>query len=238
MALNQLISAAKNSIVGLYEDLIDHVGSGSHFRYGKYIGIALIATLVVIGSYMGYRLYTNHRIQTAQYDFGTLLDLYNAQQDAPKDEFVSIAKQAGDGYSKHKNTVIAPLFIALQSDALVKADASEQALRVMEEYSTHLSAHTPFAPLFKTKQALLSLDSQDPLIESKGLATLQELAHDSKNMHRDYALYNLFTYYWTHQNSELARATGQELLASQQGEMRAPSPWSASVAEKLETLGS
>jgi hypothetical protein len=221
----------------LYEDCAAHIDR-SHVSYIKYLGIALVAILVVAGSYTGYRLYTNHRIQAAQYDFGTLLDLYNAKQDAPKDEFVRIAAQAGNGYSKHKNTVIAPLFIALQSDALVKADEPEQALQVMEEYSSHVNTHTPFAQLFKTKQALLSLDSQDPLVESKGLATLQELAQDSKNIHRDYALYNLFTYYWIHQNIELARATGQELLASQQGEMRAPSPWSASIAEKLETLGS
>lgn len=237
MAINQLISAAKNSLIGLYEDCMEHIDR-SYFRYGKYLSIALVVVLAVTGSYMGYRLYTNYRIKAAQYDFGTILDLYNAKQDATKDDFIAIAAQAGTGYTKHKNTIIAPLFIVLQSDALIKADASEQALRVMEDYSTHNNAHAPFAQLFKTKQALLSLDSQDPLIENKGLAALQELAQDSKNLHRDYALYNLFTYYWTHQNIELARATGQELLASQQGEMRAPSPWSAAVAEKLETLGS
>jgi hypothetical protein len=236
MAFNELLLITKQNVAAWYAHAMD-IMSDPRIAYGKYISIGLAVLLVCTGGFFGYRWYVTHRDQAAQYDFGVTLDLYVKAQESKDADFVYIAEQAEEGYTKHKRSAVAPFFIVLQADALIKAGKKEEARLVMDAYAPQLSAPAPMAFLFKTKQSLLSLDSADEQVRNKGLSDLQELAHNAKNMYRDDALYQLFTYHWVRGDVDQARIAGQEFMEAYGAEMRAPSPWLAVVAEKLDTLG-
>jgi hypothetical protein len=236
MATKQQGLITKKSIMRVYDRFLSFIENPTT-AYGKYIILALAIVIATAGGYMGYRWYVGHRNQAAQYTFGTILDSYLNIHDGTDADFLQVAQQAEEGFKKHKNSALAPLFITLQADALIQAYQAQAALDLMSGYLPYLDTTLRSAPLFKTKLALLNLACKDEASRSTGLEMLQAIAHDTTNVQRDYAQYQLFIYYWTHDALDDARAIGQELLTSQKDEMRAPSPWGSVVAEKLESLG-
>ncbi|HEV2916808.1 MAG TPA: hypothetical protein VGW78_03610 [Candidatus Babeliales bacterium] len=235
MVLYEFFYVAKERIATWYTYTLRAFGY-SRFPYGKQVLIALLIIVLLLKGFFGYRWYQRYQNRSAQYDFGVLLDHYTQEQSNQKPDFMAIAGKAEKGYQKHRRSAVAPFFIALQTDALLKDNQKEEALQVMDAHAPQISEHTPIASLFHIKHALLLLDSADEANRQKGLDQLQALARDTNNVFRDNALYQLFTYYWVNGKVQEAKLSGQELVDAYGQDMRASSPWVALVAEQLETL--
>lgn len=205
----------------------------------KILQYSLIFLLLVssgIGVYFGYRWYASYREQAAQLAFGITLDQYNDLLEKEDADFVAIAQEFAQGYKNHKNSSLAPYFLSAQADALIKAGDKKGALAVMDTLVDTNQAHAPMMALFKTKRALLALDSGDETRTQKSLDELETVAQDTTNIYRDYALYHLGMYHWVHNNIEAAKKAWQELVAIEQGDAFSVSPWAALVSDTLQSI--
>jgi cytochrome c-type biogenesis protein CcmH/NrfG len=94
-------------------------------------------------------------------------------------------------------------------------------------------AGSPLIALYEMERALIQLDSADDKFQQAGLQTLQALADDKNNTHRDSAQYYLGNYYWAHNDVDKAHDIWQKLVDEQRDEKLAPSPWVQQVQQQL-----
>ena len=205
-------------------------------RYGTPILFTLLALAALSAIYMGYRWYAQGQEQKAQYACNMLLDEYMQLQKEPNADYASFADKAQLVYETHKGSAVAPYIGLLTVDAQLKAGKREEAVASMNQVASAAARNPVAADLFKTKEALLKIDSADPIKQEEGFKMLALLADNTDNKHRDYALYQLGLYHWNKNDLQAARAAWQELVESQEVELRAPSPWVDMVAEKLAVI--
>jgi hypothetical protein len=220
------------TVQSVFHAIADYCTDKMHI---KYILIAFCLVVSAAGAYVGYRWYDARRQADAQFAFGVLLDQFNNALEQDKVNFASFANEFARGYENHKNTALAPYFLSLQADALIKAGNKPEALTVMDK-AVHVQSAPSFAPLFKIKRDLLILDGADTNRVSQALEELQTLAQDTNNTHRDYALYHLGMYHWVHDNIQEARVAWQELVNMQSGNVFSDSPWASLVVDQLQSI--
>lgn len=205
-------------------------------RYGTPFLFTLLALAALSAIYMGYRWYAQGREQKAQYACNLLLDEYMHLQKEASADYAAFAEKAHIIYAEHKRAAVAPYIGLLIVDAELKAGKKEEAVATMDTVASAAESNAIVSDLFKTKQALLKIDSADQAQQEEGFKMLALLADNSDNKHRDYALYQLGLYHWNKNDLQAARAAWQELVESQEVELRAPSPWVDMVAEKLAVI--
>lgn len=229
-------------------------------RYGTPILFTALMCAPLFATYLGYRWYSNNYEQRAQYACSQLIDEYLklsdsgssrglsdevlakseaiAEPDLKAVSFELFAKKAWATYAAHKRSAVAPYIGLLAVDAELKLGKHEEAVAGMDQLVA-ATAHNKIAgDLFKIKQALLMIDSANPNTQEAGFKNLALLADNTDNPHRDYALYQLGLYHWNNNDVQNARVAWQELVESQEVELRAPSPWVEGAAEKLATIPS
>lgn len=205
-------------------------------RYGTPILFTLLALAALSAIYMGYRWYAQGREQKAQYACNLLLDEYTRLHKEPNPDYATFAEKAQAIYITHERAAVAPYIGLLIVDAQLKAGKKEEAVASMDRVASAAARNPVVGDLFKTKQALLKIDSIDPVQQEEGFKMLALLADNGDNKHRDYALYQLGLYHWNKNDLQAARIAWQELVESQEVELRAPSPWVDMVAEKLAVI--
>lgn len=217
-------------------------------RYGTPILFTALMCAALFAIYLGYRWYSNGCEQRAQYACSQLIDEYLklsdsgssgvafAEPDVKAESFEAFAKKAWTAYATHKRSASAPYMGLLAVDAQLKAGKHEEAVASMNQLVAATSHNKIVGDLFKTKQALLMIDSADAQQQEAGFKNLALLADNADNPHRDYALYHLGLYHWNNNDVQNARVAWQELVESQEVELRAPSPWVEGAAEKLATI--
>lgn len=237
MAAGPLFNRIKDRVRG-WIDALQGKPKPEHpiIRYGTPIAFTLLGILVLIALFYSYRWYSNRQEQAAQYAFNTLIDEYIELQKQPDADYNTIAQKFAQLYAHYKNSAVGPFIASFHVDALLKAQRHDDAIAVMDMVVTALPKDPNTAALFKTKHALLLLDSVIAEKQEVGLKELEQLADNIDNPHRDYALYHLGLYHWTHNNMQQARVAWQELVDSQEVELSAPSPWVEAVSEKLATI--
>ena len=151
-------------------------------------------------------------------------------------DFAAFSEKVLAAYQKHKNSAVAPYMGLLAVEAQLKMGNHEAAVAYMHDLVHAVQRNHIAGDLFKTKEALLMIDSTDPLQQENGFKTLALLADNADNPHRDYALYHVGLYHWNRNDIQEARVAWQELVESQEVELRAPSPWAEVVSEKLATI--
>jgi hypothetical protein len=205
-------------------------------RYGTPILFAAFALAALSAVYVGYRWYAQGREQKAQYACSELLDEYLRLQAEQTPDYSGFVAKAQTVYAYHKRSAVAPYIGLLVVDAELKRGNHPAAVAMMDTVSAAADNNDIVGDLFKTKQALLKIDSADQVQQEEGFKQLALLADNGDNPHRDYALYQLGLYHWNKNDLQAARTAWQELVESQEVELRAPSPWADVVAEKLATI--
>jgi hypothetical protein len=226
------------STVHSWIDMIQGKPKPEHplIRYGTPILFSLLAVAALSAIYVGYRWYAQGREQKAQYACSKLLDEYMQLQKETAPDFNGFATKAMTVYADHSRSAVAPYIGLLAVDAQLKSGARDQASATMDTLVAAASSNKVVGDLFKTKQALLMIDSADTVAQEEGFKQLALLADNADNPHRDYALYHLGLYHWNKNDIQAARVAWQDLVESQEVELRAPSPWVDLVADKLATI--
>lgn len=205
-------------------------------RYGTPILFTALALAALSAIYVGYRWYAHGREQRAQYACSQLIDEYMQLQKETAPDFGAFAQKARVVYGEQSSSAVAPYIGLLAVDAQLKAGAQADAVALMDDLVDATARNAIVGDLFKTKQALLMIDSADAAAQEEGFKKLALLADNAENPHRDYALYHLGLYHWNKNDIQQARVAWQELVESQEVELRAPSPWVDLVSEKLATI--
>lgn len=205
-------------------------------RYGTPILFAALACAALSAIYVGYRWYAQGREQNAQYACSILMNEYIQLQKEETPDYDTFAHKALALYADHTGTSVAPYIGLLAVEAQLKLGKHDEAVASIENLVTATAKNKIVADLFKTKQALLMIDSVDSAQQETGFKNLAMLADNSDNPHRDYALYHLGLYHWNKNDVRAARVAWQELVESQEVELRAPSPWVEIVSDKLATI--
>ncbi len=205
-------------------------------RYGTPILSILVACALLFGLYMGYKWYKQGCEQDAQYRCSVLMDEYMHLQKTESPDFGTFLEKVLAAYQKHKNSAVAPYIGLLAVEAQLKMGNHDAAVASMHGLVSVVQHNRIVGDLFKTKEALLMIDSADPVEQENGFKMLALLADNADNPHRDYALYHLGLYHWNKNDIQEARVVWQELVESQEVELRAPSPWAEVVSEKLATI--
>ena len=129
-----------------------------------------------------------------------------------------------------------PYYLSFQADGLLKQGKKNEAIGVMDEMIQHMPVSSPLLPLFKTKRALIKLDSDDEAIQQEAVQELEVLAKDSDNQFQDLAQFYLGRYYWSNDQIVEAKQVWQQLVDEQRKQRLAPSPWAEEVKNVVETI--
>lgn len=185
--------------------------------------VFLLLTLL----YFGQKQWVSWRERSAQIALATLLKHTKTELKKENRDYARILKEIEQEYVRHKNSYLAPFFLNLKSNVLVKAGDFRQALDVIDDALLVASDPILFHVL-KTKRALMYIDfsSSD---QSEGIAELILLAEKEDNPIRDMAQFYLGRYYWIQGNAERAKAVWQPLIETQSEHRIAPSPFIFSV---------
>ena len=212
---------------------LDTVSSGKHF---KELIVGLTVSAVIVIGIGGYTFYKKQKESAA---YSTFYDCMQEYQLAIKNSslWTQVEMQCSLGYEQHSNTNVAPYFLVMKSDALLRQEKREEALTVLDNALQLLPEMSPLLMLYQTKRGLLALDMNDPTLQKKALVELDQFAHDAKNSNRDLALYYVGLYYWSHDNLDDARRIWQELITQFPEETGlAVSPWAQAAKEKLSQI--
>lgn len=206
-------------------------------RYIRSIMIAILAILVVGGGYMGYRWYAVSKEQHAHQaiadymrDYQSAMNLNTLAEWQRVDGLLSL------GYTHHKKTQIAPFFLMLRAEALLRQHNLIEAIAVLEQAVNALPLQAPMRPLFITKRALVLLDHPEEAMQKEGLQELIKLARDKDNHYNDVALFYLGRYYWAQNNMQDAQKVWQELVDNSVMEQAYPSPWVKEAKNALKQI--
>lgn len=219
-----------------FKDMIKHGMYVGKQRYRAFVDengwqaqvttIGLVVVLVVFGGYWLYKKYSLQSEQNAQRMFMGCMDMVNRAEENP--HLWQNVEQVCDQYALEKS-VLRPYFIAYKAEALIKQGKLADAAAALDQ-AIPLMKDPAIAMLFKTKRALVRMDSADQAEQQKGLKDLEELAYDAKNPSRDMALYYVGLYYWRIDDREHARKAWKELEAISPREDNAKvSPWALLV---------
>lgn len=210
-----------------------HRGKGTN-SYIIWLSGAVLVALIATGGFWGYKKYVMHREQAAQKVFADCMHEYTMVL-AGNGTWENVEELSRVGYEDHKNSNLAPYFLALQADALLAQNKQEEAAKIFDTLLTSLPKKSPLYSLYATKRALINIDRGESAgAATMGLEQLKALADDTKNLQRDVALYYLGLYYWSENSIQEAQKAWQELIDMQQ-DQKVPSPWAARAREKMPT---
>jgi cytochrome c-type biogenesis protein CcmH/NrfG len=236
MAILNELRALYEIIISTIRDFFDSQGSYVK-RYIRIIGITIGAFLALTAGYFVYRWYVVSREQNAHAAIANYMhDFQLAMKADTPAEWQRIDGLLALGYKQYKDSNLAPFFLLLRADALVRQDNAVEAVNVLQNAIHELSARSPIMPLFKTKKALILVDSKDEIMQKEGVQDLIQLARDKNNQCNDVALFYLGRYYWTHDNVQDAKKAWQELVDSNAMEKAYPSPWAAEAKKALKQI--
>lgn len=95
-----------------------------------------------------------------------------------------------------KKSSAQPYLKIIVSEALWQQNNTEEALAMLEQGCQQLPTDSSFfGALFRTKAAALQMASADEAVRQKGVAQLEALSTDKKNIHRTYAQFLLANHF-------------------------------------------
>lgn len=202
--------------------------------YNKHILIGAVVAIALGAALFGYGVY-NRRYEEASFQlFAQNLEEYERMdQSAKKEDWASIALLFKMGHTQYKSSVLAPLFLAYQAQALLKQNNTQEAITVMDQAVYGMKKSSPVYGLYKAKLALMKVDSTDSNIHDAGIVLLTELAQDSSNKSSDIAAYYLGLHYWDAKDVAKAKETWEKLVGSMKDNVKGVSPWAQQAQAKL-----
>ncbi len=236
MAILNELRALYFIILRSLEDFFDEYG----FNIGRYVRAILIMVAIILvtsGGYFGYRWYIVSREQNAHQAIADYMRDYRLAMNLnTPTEWQRIDGLLAIGYAQHKESHLAPFFLMLRAEALVRQNNMVEAINVLEQATNALPVQSSIKSLFIAKRALILLDHQDEAMQKEGLQQLISLARDKSNPYNDLALFYLGRYYWAHNNLQDAQKAWQELVDNSVMEKAYPSPWVKEAKNSLKQI--
>ena len=225
------MNQAKKSYKIVWEEKIDAVQHYFKKNNGMITIIAGVILLIAAGGY-GYRYWNRQKEQAAHTILHDCLSEYEGAQQG-KANWADVAAMCQAGYEKFKGTAIAPYILAVAIDCLLADQKQPEALEKINIMLSKVNK-SPLYNLYALKRALLILDMPDTALHSQALATIEQLANDTKNIYNDSAQYYAGYYYRQQGNTQKAMEFWNTLIANnkeitEQGR----SPWAALAQEKM-----
>lgn len=199
---------------------------------------ALAAIVLVTALYVGYQWYVTSREQKAQQLFSLYMQDFASQKASHDQEGLQrVERLFAEGHTQYRSSALAPYFLAMQAEVQLQQDKQDEALATLHMVVTSLPSSSPMLPLFKTKHALVALDSKDESIRNVGLQELMSVARDTHFAYNDMALFYLGRYYWSQNDLQEAKKIWQELVDLRSLDQAAsPSPWAHEAQQALKQL--
>lgn len=197
-------------------------------RYGIYL---LSALLIGSGSWFGYKYYRKSVERKSFAQFAESLDDYYKLAAAPTTKAAWQDAQAGlaERAKANSGSALAPYFIALQADALLKEGNRDAALATYAQVLAQLPKDSPLVPLYTIKHALIQIDSSEEATRLAGMKALQTIAADKNSPVQDMALYNLGYLAWVSNDIATAENNFRKLIVEHKD-----SVWAKMALAKLE----
>lgn len=197
-------------------------------RYGIYL---LSALLIGSGSWFGYKYYRKSIERKSFAQFAESLDDYYKLAAAPTTKTAWQDAQAGlEARAKtNSGSSLAPYFVALQADALLKEGNRDAAIATYAKVLSQLPKNSPFIPLYTIKHALIQIDSAEEATRLAGMKALEAIAADNNSPVQDMALYNLGYLAWVSNNIAAAENNFRKLILEHKD-----SVWAKMALAKLE----
>ncbi len=216
----------------------------------KTFTLLLLAVLVALGGWWGYKGYRFMRERSTQKAHMAFVDAYDAYQQAlarqvspqtKPEEYAEVLEQAEVDLKQadihYKRSVFAPFFKMLLANIEIQKNDREAGLRTMNEGLKQLGSTSPYYGLYDIAYALMLLDSKDPL---QGVVRLEKIANDAAHINQDMACYYLGLYYAAHGEIEKAIAYWKLVIAMVPSQetvsARAQSPWIKLAQAQLEVF--
>jgi len=219
--------AIQNTTSSMFKNISDFFQS-----HGKHIYIFLSFFLAIVGLFFAHKLWVGYRERAAQYDFSVLMTEYETMLREKDAQWSELLEKFEKNYTKHSSSSLLPYYLGYKVQILLHQDKRDEALTTLDAMIRDM-AGSPLIALYEMERALIQLDSVDDKLQHAGLQTLQTLADDKNNTHRDSAQYYLGNYYWAHNEVDKAHDIWQKLVDEQRDEKLAPSPWVKQVQQQL-----
>lgn len=226
-------TSISKTLTSWYQDVFNHSKKNDH--YSRELTIAACLGLLVAGGYYSYRWYTNNKNSAAHALFSqNLEELERVMQDGKQEDWASIQTLFKLGYDQYPKSSLAPYFLAYQAEALIKQGELEQAISTMHKAVDQMPSNSPVLGLYKTKVALMELDSANTDTQKTGLESLHAIAQHAGSTAQDVAAYHLGLYYWVKNDTAQAKHVWTALIEATHSKDKAgKSPWAAKAQEKL-----
>lgn len=205
-------------------------------KYVKPVGIGLLVLFLAVGGWYVYRTHAYTKDQEAFKVFNECLAESEKAVEG-RASWQEVDAMCQKGYERYKSTGIAPYIVAIRIEALLAQQNYDAALEQSSILISQLSSSSPLYNLYKTKHALLQMDSAQENVRAEGVQTLQSLAEDVKNNYNDVALYYLGLHHMMNNEIEKAKEVWTRLVTlGSSKDRQSQSPWASRAQEKLQYL--
>lgn len=204
---------AYQAINQVFHEIIEWINKAfKNSKWMMYVGLvaAIFLTFFILRS--GYHWHTNRVNAAAQQAFSSAMEHFSKAQSSKTDMWADVAAEFKMGYEQHSSSSLAPYFLAYQAQALLQQGNRHEAITVLETAIKDMSSSSPLFSIYKTQKALIKLDSEDGHMREHGLQELIALSQDTKNQHRDEALYYLGLHYMNSGNIAQAQIEWRTLV--------------------------
>lgn len=202
-------------------------------KISRYGFIVMVAIVVFVALFYGYRWYVVSREKTVQKIFSEQVMEYSKAR--TPEQLGTMAIDLKSGHDQYASSRLAPYFTAYEVDAFLKLGKKTEALASLDALIASLSSSNPLINVYKTKRALLKFDMDDAALQESGIKELQQLAQDVHNKDRDLAQFYLGLHYYVADNLNEAKKVWQDLIESSLDSQN-PSPWAEQAKQRLESL--
>ena len=200
-----------------------------------YYAIAVVAILAAGGAYYGFSYLRSNKQEQAQRALFGCIEQYEKMAQDKNPDWDSFNKLVTSALAQQDNSNAAPYLLALQSDVDFAKSNKDESLALLGKAIDAMPSSSSLYYLYKTKYALMQMDSMQPDVTQQGLALLKSLAADAGNKNSDQAMYYVGFYYWSLNDMLQAQNAWQPLL-EMPFEGDGGSPWAKRAQEKMKLV--
>jgi tetratricopeptide (TPR) repeat protein len=161
-------------------------------RYRNSILGVLLLVGIAVGSWFSYKWY-NQRLERQAYQaLAEGIETFNknsAADESDSAKWGDLERAFAGAAERHKNSKLAPYFLAYQAEALIHQGKQQEAIIIMEKMLTQITTQSPLYYYYALKQDLMRLDGADEKVQQRGLQDLKELAQTAGTPVEEEALY-------------------------------------------------
>ncbi len=231
MKKNHVLSGIQETVEVTRTEIKKYVS----FAYAREIFAGIAVVCVGIMCWYGFSWYKVRQNQRAHIGLSFCIEAYHKAQLEEGADFSSAIQLFRDGYAIHGSSSLAPFFLVYEADILLQQGNRHDAIPVLKK-AVETLGNSPLAYLYKTKHALVMMDSNETDIKQQGLDALLALAREPKNQYSDNALYFLGRYYAVNNQRDEARMIWQELAEIYEVNGADASPWAERAWEALRLM--